>query len=84
MQFMLMFRETAEDFESRRSVLADEKRESGSFGVVVLQHDTTKTSIFGEARHFERVSLARVAVGIAVRVEIDGAVQRWIGEVLVG
>ena len=75
--------ETAKHFNPLRSVLPHEKCESRGFRVMVLENDAAQTAILVETSDLEPVPLARVAVGIAMRVQIDRANERRIRQMLV-
>ncbi len=50
---------------------------------VVLQHDAAQSTGLRERRHLERVPLARVRVRAVVSVQVDGAGEDRIRELLV-
>ena len=76
-------RHRAEHFEPRRRVLARQVRESGRLRPVILENHAAHAALLRQLRDLEAVPRARIAVGIAVRVQIDGADERGIGQMLV-
>ena len=76
-------RHRAEHLKPRRRVLARQVREPGRLGPVILQDHAAHAALLRQLRDLEAVPRARIAVRIAVSVQIDGADERGIGQMLV-
>ena len=67
-----------------RRVLADQIRETGGLGPVILQHDPAQAALLRQLRDLEGIGIPRIAVGIVMRMQVDGADDRRIGQMLIG